>query len=189
MKISKEIREWVILVVVFGGLYFSGAYKEVAGFLQSAVLELGIIKPELIATEDQQNGSYDFYLEDASGNTVDFKSFQGKTVFMNYWATWCPPCIAEMPDINDLYNKVNAQGVAFVMISVDDDFSKAISFMERKEYDFPIYKLSSRRPDVYSSKSIPTTFVLSPSGKIIAKRAGMAKYDTPDFIKLLTEAK
>ncbi|MGL1885241.1 MAG: TlpA family protein disulfide reductase [Reichenbachiella sp.] len=181
MKISKELKEWGIMIVIFGTLYFTGYYKDVAGFLQGMILEIGFMKPDQIEENDQQTASYDFFIRDVNGQKIDFHSFEGKTVFINYWATWCPPCIAEMPDINDLYHNMKDQNIEFVMISLDEDFDKAKKFVDRKGYDFPIYQMASQRPVVYNSNSIPTTYVLSKKGKIVAKRSGMAKYDTEEF--------
>lgn len=176
---KREIIEWVALIAVVGTLYLTGYHTDVIGFVQRAVLSTGIFKPK---TEFEKviDADYDFILVDFDGNEVPFESYKNKTVFINFWATWCPPCVAEMPDINDLYNKVNSN-VSFAMISVDKDREKAKKFMTRKGYDFPIYFLSSSLPSVYETHSIPTTYVIAPDGKIAAEQHGMAQYDSEEF--------
>jgi peroxiredoxin len=180
-KIKREIIEWVVLIVVFLGLYLTGMHTQVIGLIQRVVLAPGLIKPDILTKEEQLDVSYDFELMDAQGRTVSFENFRGKTVFLNLWATWCPPCIAEMPDINDLYAKMDSNDIAFVMISRDADFKKALNFKDKKGYDFPIYSAASRLPQVFQTNSIPTTYIISPLGKIVAKRKGMAKYDSEEF--------
>ncbi|MEQ9290394.1 MAG: TlpA disulfide reductase family protein [Cyclobacteriaceae bacterium] len=180
-KVKKEIIEWIVLVGIALGLYFTGTHTEVVGMLQRVVLAPGFIKPELIPENEQQQTSYDFELIDEEGRALSFTEFKGKTVFLNLWATWCPPCVAEMPDINELYGKLKGENIAFVMLSRDKDFDSAIDFSERKSYDFPVYAATSRLPAVFSTNSIPTTFIISPAGKIVAKKTGMAKYDTQEF--------
>lgn len=184
-KIKREVIEWIVMIVVFLGLYLTGMHTQVIGMVQRVVLAPGFIKPEILSEEEQLQVSYNFKLTDANGATVSFESFKGKTVFLNLWATWCPPCIAEMPDINDLYGKVDLNEVAFVMVSRDDDFQKAVNFTKKKEYDFPVYSAASRLPEVFQTNSIPTTFVISPEGKLVAKRMGMAKYDSDEFRNFL----
>lgn len=184
-KIKREIVEWIVMIAVFLGLYLTGMHTQVIGMVQRVVLAPGLIKPEILSEEDQLNVSYDFKLIDAQGETVSFESFKGKTVFLNLWATWCPPCIAEMPDINDLYGKMDHDEVVFVMISRDDDFQKALRFTNKKGYDFPVYAAGSRLPQVFQTNSIPTTFIISPEGKMVAKRKGMAKYDSEEFRNFL----
>ncbi|UXP32221.1 TlpA family protein disulfide reductase [Reichenbachiella agarivorans] len=184
MKIKKEIREWGIMITLFGALYFTGYYKDVAGFLQRMILETRLLQPNIIDDENKV-ADYQFTLMDESGQQVDFSSFRGKTVFLNFWATWCPPCIAEMPDINALHDEVKGKNIDFVMISLDDDFNTAKAFKTKKNYTFPVYTLVSKRPDVFANQSIPTTFVIAPDGKIIAEKSGMAKYNTEDFRNFL----
>lgn len=186
-KLKKEIIEWGLLITVASALYFSGQHTEVLGFVQRAILATGLLQPDQIPKDQQTSAAYDFELRDINGESVDFSTFKGKTVFLNFWATWCPPCIAEMPDIHDLYNKVQNEDIVFVMLSQDKDFQKAIDYIKKKEYDFPVYSLNSRLPQVYHSQSIPTTFVISPKGKIVSKRSGMAKYDTEKFRDFLTQ--
>ena len=107
-----------------------------------------------------------------------------KLQVINFWATWCAPCIAEMPDIQSLYQKTGDQ-VEFVMISLDNTADKTWNFVDTKGFDFPVYRLSSRIPEVYERQVIPTTYVISPDGKIVAERHGMAKYDTDEFREFL----
>jgi len=184
-KIKREIIEWVVLIGVVLTLYFTGLHTEVIGMMQRVVLAPGLIKPDVIAPIKQQDASYQFNLVDVDGNTISFEKFRGKTVFLNLWATWCPPCIAEMPDINSLYGKMDTDKIAFVMISRDQVFDKAVQFVSKKEYSFPIYSQVSRLPPVYEISSIPTTFVISPQGKIVVKKSGMASYDSEEFRDLL----
>lgn len=176
---KRELIEWTALIGVGATLYLTGLHTEVIGQVQRVVLATGIITPDT-DEEPEKNASYNFSLTNVSGKKVDFSAFKGKTVFLNFWATWCPPCIAEMPDIQDLYTKSNGE-VAFVMISLDDDPDKARRFLERKGFDLPVYFLSSVLPSVYNPSSIPTTYVISPDGKIVMTRHGMAKYDTESF--------
>ena len=140
-----------------------------------------------IELEDAERADYDFTLVDQEGTQVPFSTFKDEVVFVNFWATWCPPCVAEMPDINDLYQEMNQEGVQFVLISLDDSFDKAIRFVDKKDFDFPIYKLASPLPAVYESRAIPTTYVISPEGEIVVKKSGMAKYNTKKFKKFLQE--
>jgi hypothetical protein len=87
-----------------------------------------------------------------------------------------------MPDINKLYNEFqNNENMRFLMITLDDDFNKAIDYVNRKDFNFKIYQFASAIPFVYQSQIIPTTFVLSPSGDVVVKKEGMAKYNSKTF--------
>lgn len=180
---KREIIEWVILLTVAGTLYITGYHTEVVGLIQRAALSTGLFKPDT-EPESEIDADYDFTLVNAAGREIDFSEFKGQTIFLNFWATWCPPCVAEMPDIQSLYEKTG-QEVAFVMISVDKNKFKAKEFVQNKEYDFPIYFMKSGPPAVYNTRSIPTTYIISPEGKIVGERHGMAKYDSEEFRNFL----
>jgi thiol-disulfide isomerase/thioredoxin len=178
-KFKREIVEWVIIVSIGLGLYVTGLHTQVIGFVQRAVLSTGIITPDFDAHAAEEV-SYDFQLFDVNGERVFFEDYKGKTVFINFWATWCPPCIAEMPDINDLYAEVSSD-VEFLIISVDQDQGKAKRFVSNKGFDFPIFFPANQIPSNLKSNAIPTTLVISPDGRIVSKREGMAKYNTDAF--------
>ena len=181
---KRELTEWLIIVVVSLTLYFTGLHTEAIGLLQRGLLATGIIQPNKV--EEDKSADYNFLLTDINGEEVSFSEFKNQTVFLNFWATWCPPCIAEMPDIDDLYQKKGSE-VSFVMISLDENRIKAKEFVERKGYDFPIYYLKTGLPKTYSTSSIPTTYVISPAGQMVVENHGMAKYDTQNFRDLLDE--
>lgn len=165
-------------------IYLAGWHTEVIGRIQQIVLATGIIQPSIV--EEEKTASYDFVLETMDGNTIPFDSFKGEVVFVNFWATWCPPCVAEMPDIHTLYKDQKEQ-VRFVMISLDQDEDKARRFVAKKAFEFPIYFMRSPLPSTYNTHSIPTTYVLDKEGKIKVENQGMAKYNTDSFRQLLTE--
>ena len=177
-KISKELREWLIMIGVFGFLYFTGLHTPLISNIQRLFLMTGIMQPSKDSFDEAVD--YNLMLEDLEGKPVSLAEFQGKTVFMNLWATWCAPCLAEMPDIQDLYNETS-NDVSFVMISRDRDEEKARDFIKKKGYNFPVYFQRSAMPEVFTTKSIPTTFVLSPDGRVTVKKSGMAKYNTESF--------
>lgn len=181
-KIKKELLEWGILLGVLGVLWVTGWYRDVAGFIQRGLLETRLYTPT--TAMDERPADYDFQLVNAGGKTVPFEEFRGKTVFVNLWATWCPPCIAEMPDIQQLYDTMG-EDVTFIMISLDKEPATALQFVEKRRFTFPIYFPKYGLPVSYNSSSIPTTFILSPDGKIVSEHRGMAKYNTSGFRKFL----
>ena len=115
------------------------------------------------------------------GKAVNLSDLKGKVVFVNLWASWCPPCRAEMPGIEALYKKVDHSKVAFVMLSLDDDAAKARKFVQAQGYTFPVYLRTGDLPAPFDSNSIPSTVILGPDGQVATRHDGMAEYDTPEF--------
>ncbi len=183
-KRNRELLEWVFLIIIVGVIYLGGWHTQVIGGLQQLILSTGIITPHTV--EEVKHASYQFDLKDQKGSVLPMSSLKGEVVFVNFWATWCPPCIAEMPDINDLYNSTS-DSITFLMISLDKDPTKAIEFVEKKAFDFPIYFLHSGLPKVYDVSSIPTTYVISKEGNIVVENHGMAKYHSKKFRSFLAE--
>ena len=97
-------------------------------------------KEELALNSTNPEADFSMSLIDSKGEKVAMEELRGKVIFMNVWATWCPPCVAEMPGINELYNDIDKDKIAFIMLSLDQDFQKAIDYKKKKEYDFEIYK-------------------------------------------------
>ena len=186
-KVKKEIRDWAIFAGVLLTLYFTGLHTDVAAFAQRMVLATGIANPETELKEEKTKAAYDFTINKLDGETLDFENLKGKVVFINFWATWCAPCVAEMPSINSLYKiyKDNPE-VVFVMINVENKEEKVRKFIKKKNYSFPIYlPNASQIPGVYESKGIPTTFVIDKEGYIAYKKVGMANYDADSFVKFI----
>ncbi len=188
-SLKRELMEWGGIVAVFAILYFTGLHTEVIGGLQRMLLATKIITPNTELAEDKiVDARYNLPLVTIDEELFDFSTLKGKTIFMNFWATWCPPCIAEMPNIQSLYDDIgDNENIAFVMVSLDEDWDVARAFMKRKKLDMPVYFLTGPKPGIYDSSVVPTTYVISPEGKIVTKRQGMANYNTTKFKNFLLE--
>ena len=188
-KAKRQFIEIGIMAAVAGLLYWSGYHTEVIGTLQRGLLATGLIRPSTEISEAKTvPAAYNYALYTADGQRTSLQEFEGKTIFLNFWATWCPPCIAEMPSINNLYSELaDDEDIVFVMLSLDENPEVAKAFIERKEFNLPIYFPASGRPGVYNSTAIPTTYVISPKGEIVMQKRGMANYDTDSFKEFLLE--
>lgn len=186
-KVSRrDIIELAVIVTIFAVIYFTGSQAEVFGRVQQVVLKTGVMNVGELDEDAKLQADYNMKLVDTEGNILDLQSLKGKTIFMNYWATWCAPCVAEMPSIDGLYEKVSEDpNIVFLMISEDKKMSTARGWVKRKGFSFPIYKLASPIADVYETGVVPTTFVISPEGKIVVAKTGMANYDSRRFVKLM----
>ncbi|MGF1532773.1 MAG: TlpA family protein disulfide reductase [Bernardetiaceae bacterium] len=185
---KKKIRrylDWGLTGTLVILLLIPATRVEIVGGVQRILLATGIMDASTDDPPDMPPTgklAYALPLQDLGGGDFRPLDLAGKVVFINFWATWCPPCVAEMPEIHALYEKMLPEGdVVFLMISLDQDPSKAVDFVERKGYQFPVYALRGSLPDVYAHSAIPTTFVLDPRGKVAFKREGMASYDTEEF--------
>lgn len=174
--------EWGLIVALFLFLQFTPQGKQALGLLQRGILATGLIKPDIeFAEENDLPASYDVQLETLDGVAMSLESMRGKVIFMNVWATWCAPCIAEMPYIQNLYEDVASEDIVFVMISFDESAETARRFVERRGYTFPVYRPTAALPEPYTSSAIPTTYVISADGKVATIHTGMANVDTPEF--------
>lgn len=124
-------------------------------------------------------GTASAQLLDVSDKPLDFSAFKGKVVFVNNWASWCPPCIAEMPSIQALKNKLKGEDIAFVMVSFDQDPEKSKAFIKKREFDFDIYFPGEDYP--YPTSSIPATFILDKSGAVVSQHVGLADYSSDEL--------
>ncbi len=186
---KRNLIEWGIILSIAAFLYITGLYTEVLGGAQKLVLSTGLMKPNILTKENQTNADYNFLLNSFNGEEIYFGDLRGKTILLNLWASWCPPCRAEMPTIQNLYEEVkNDTNIVFILISLDEDQSKAKQFVEDKNYDLPFYFLADGIPSSFSTNTIPTTFVISSNGKIISRETGMAKYDSDDFRNFLVNS-
>ncbi len=123
---------------------------------------------------------------DSKGNKLSLGDLKGKVVFINFWATWCPPCIAEMPSINNLYKRYRDKSkITFIMVDVDANFQKSKSFMDKNNYDLPLYIPASQIPSNFLSGAIPTTVILDKSGKMVGRIEGSREYDSQEVYDAL----
>lgn len=211
-KIKKSLISNGIFAVATILLFVTGAHTEVFGFVQRGILKTGLMDPnieeaievienptvELIPETAEMveksetpepptlaKADFNLHMNDINGNRVSLEQFRGKVIFLNLWATWCPPCIAEMPGIHELYKDVKDDNVEFIMLSLDQSFDKAKAFRKKKEYGFNIYHPAAPLPTMYSSQAIPTTYVIDAKGNLAMTHMGMGDFDTEEFREFL----
>ena len=126
-----------------------------------------------------------FALQDLQGNTVELTSLKGKKVFVNLWASWCPPCRREMPSIQKLYQSVDTSKVSFVMLSLDDSFSKAKDYVAEQQLRLPVYYPAGQLPTLFNVNGIPATFIFDENGELMKKIEGSDNYDTEQYRQLI----
>jgi len=131
-----------------------------------------------------QPADYRLSLIDNKGKKVTLENFKGQVIFLNFWATWCPPCVAEMPDLQDLYDQYKNK-VEFFFIS-NEESSVTKQFMLKHNLNLPVYHLSGNRvPEAFHSNTIPATFVISQDGQIIISRKGAARWNSESVKNML----
>jgi len=122
-------------------------------------------------------------LRDLNGKQVTLASLKGELLFINSWATWCPPCRAEMPSLEKLYLAYGNR-VKFLLISNEED-QIVREFIENKGFTFPVYMANTGSPSALYSKSIPATFIINREGKLIYKKTGTFDWNSKKVHKFL----
>lgn len=190
---KRTLTEWSVIFVIGATLYATGLHTEVLGTMQRAILWTGVFDAEGNEKTETEgpllsDRTYNMSLITPQGEQVTLSDFKDKVLFVNVWASWCPPCVAEMPTIETLYNNVsNEEDIKFLLISLDEQPEKAVQFMEGKEFSMPYYFPTSGLPPVLQSRVIPSTYVVSQKGQIIYKQEGIADYSSSEFRQWLLE--
>lgn len=140
--------------------------------------------PKTSVEEPQE--AIDFTLKDLKGKTHTLSDYKGKLVFLNFWATWCPPCRAEMPSMQKMYEESDKDKFVMLAVNLREPANKVEDFAQKNGYTFPILLDSSGRiGSKYRVHSIPTTFIVDQGGKLVAKISGSREWSWKDLKKLL----
>lgn len=128
----------------------------------------------------------DFTLEDLKRSAVSLRDFEGKVIFLNFWATWCPPCRIEMPAMEKLWQKFKDEDFVILAVDLREAREKVSSFIKENGYTFPVL-LDSRGAvaNIYGITAIPTTYLLDPRGRIVGKALGARHWASDDAFKLI----
>ena len=138
---------------------------------------LALFSPSLV-DDSKQNviEEYNWVLENKNGITLNFEETRGKVVLVNFWATWCPPCIAEMPSMQLLYDDYKDK-IEFVFVS-NETFLVINEFINKNGYNFEVYNPITRYPELFNVTSIPRTFLINKDGSIVIDKTGAANWNS-----------
>lgn len=121
----------------------------------------------------------DFTLRDINNRKVNLKDFRGKTVMLNFWATWCAPCRQEMPSMEKLYRQFKDKGFVVLSVASGDDSSSVAQFIKEYNITFPaLLDADFEVSEYYKVWSLPTTYFISPDGKITGMAYGGRDWST-----------
>jgi len=124
-----------------------------------------------------------FSVRTLKGRRVSLGSLKGKVIFLNFWATWCPPCRREMPDMQKLHKAM--KGKKFIMLAVSPEASSKVrSFMKRNRYTFPAASGARSALRTYKVRGIPSTFIIDKKGRLLGKAVGGRKWDSAASIAM-----
>lgn len=191
------------LMIFMGILMFTGKMNAVTGYLSSGAPTIAEEQKEEKTEEAEKTDAdepqkenetesgltpaIDFTLTDQYGNTHKLSDYKGKTVFLNFWATWCSPCRAEMPDIQKLYESAEAEGEnALVVLGVaapnlenEKSEEEIKAFLEENGYTYPVLMDTTGEVFIsYGVNAFPTTFMITREGEVFGYASGQLNEET-----------
>ncbi|MDT0678576.1 TlpA family protein disulfide reductase [Autumnicola musiva] len=173
MKIFKNQWSNIILIVIILALLIPQTRKP----LQVFANKVFAFSPEVTdEAEREQLSGYNWVLENSNEKRVNFSEYQDEVIVVNYWATWCPPCIAEMPSFQDLYQDYKGE-VQFFFIS-GEEHETVRNFLKEKRFSLPTFRMLSADPKPLDGYTLPTTYVIDRQGNIVIKKIGSANWNS-----------
>lgn len=180
LEMIKKQLSTIVFVIIIAVLLLSPDAKS---FLIKQLLFTGLFNAEVSAVNSSDNtlrNHFDF--KSYEGKIQSTSDLKGKVVFINFWASWCPPCIAEFPSIEVLYSKFkDNKNIVFLMINMDEKMATGKQFLDKNNFSLPIFQAVSNVPSEIYSGSLPTTIVLDKNGIMRLHHEGFANYDGEKF--------
>lgn len=175
-----------IMIAFIAALFLFPSFK---GKVMQGLMKVGLFQPKVPNPDKVESLENEVNIEElvvafdsGNGKTTSLADLKGKVIFINFWATWCPPCIAEMPTIQKLYSEFrDNDATIFMMVDVDGKRDKSQRFMDKRNLDLPLYTPVSSIPSSYLGGAIPTTLVFNKQGDLVFKHEGMGDFSSSKF--------
>ena len=171
----------------------TAAYSELAQLVRYEHMQVSLDSPQFKAamakleSDDAQRQQANFTLTDLQGKSWTLKDLKGKVVLVNFWATWCPPCRKEMPDLEALYNRYKDQGFVILALSEDEETNKVAPFIAEQKISYPILLDPGQKVNnLFQVEGIPKSFVYDRDGKLVAQSIDMRTQR--QFLEMLAQA-
>ncbi len=153
-------------------------------------VKIAIVQPDIKNSEDAKRlvkADYNWNLISHENKKVNLSDYKDKIIFLNIWATWCPPCVAEMPSIQKLYDRYkDNKKIEFVILS-SEKLPKIQAFLKKHNYTFPVFTTENPAPKPFYTKSIPVTFVISKNGEIVIHEIGASNWNGEKVVNLINK--
>lgn len=173
LLVSPDAKAWLMRQIISTGLLNSKIEKKSVG------------KP---LEEMNPSISESFTVRDGKGKIINVSGLKGKVVFINFWASWCPPCRAEFPSIQKFFEKYRSRDeLVFLTVNLDEDLDAGKMYLEKEKFTVPFLFPNGHIPKEYFSGSLPTSVVLDKTGKIRMKHEGMADYSKDSFFEEINQ--
>lgn len=190
-KRKQKLRSGILNIVFFGLVLFFLLNTSAKSWMLKQFIKTGIFSAKIeqkSASDSSSVLAMPLTYEDEIGQFASTENMRNKIVFINFWASWCPPCRAEMPSMNKMYEQLKSNpNYVFVFINLDEKTDVGKSYLEKNNLTIPLQRAKGFVPtDIYSG-SLPTTVVLDKQGRIVMKHTGMADYDSKKFLNQLKE--
>ena len=173
MSKSRAVKTVILVVIVGAAAYFAWRQRQ----------------PPPLAVGDN---APDFVVPAFPSGSMELKNYRGQIVVLNLWATWCPPCVEETPSLEAFAEKMRAQGVIVLSVSVDDDLSALRDFVQKNHLSYPVGRDPDRSLSArYGTYQFPETYILDRRGRVAEKVIGATDWNDPrmqNFVLNLTHA-
>lgn len=193
-KFSRADLGFVILLLFFALVAFS---PKVKGLVLRQLIRTGLYEPKIDHLKPREVTPADrpatkpapsAKFRASGGETIDLADSRGKVIFLNFWATWCPPCLAEMPSVNALRSRFKDDpSVVFIMADADNNLKRSEQFMKKHDYDLPVYEPAGAIPRSIFEGTLPTTVIVNKQGEIVFFHEGMADYNSEEMARFISE--
>ena len=172
---SKLTKRNIVFLIVIAILIIPKTREPIQVLLHKGLSYIN--QSSLIDKDDRAVVVYsNWKLKSDANTTLDFKETEGKVVFINFWATWCPPCIAEMPSLQALYADYNDK-VVFLFVT-SDDFKTVVKFKNKKGFDFLVFNPLNEIPKELTTRSIPRTFIINKKGEVVVDESSAIDWNS-----------
>jgi thiol-disulfide isomerase/thioredoxin len=156
----------------------------------AAIMSTTLPTPQIdsVVNNNYPMADYNLQVTGLNGGLVKLNNYKGKVIFLNFWATWCMPCVSELPSINKLYKQFKNEDILFLLIT-NENIEKVKKYKQRKSYEVPFFIQDEKSiiPNIYYSPGIPTTFIINRKGEIIKASSGAEDWDDKEFVETLRE--